>query len=275
MKLSRAKILVSIFILIFFLTLFIISLTMTVAAIYKPYEKPTLHHPLGTDNAGRDLLAYLLRGAGTALQFGILTPALSIFIAIFALFSIFNIKTERIMNDITNFFIAIPKYPLFIVLSFALPPNNWIALIVLSLLLWSNPFRILRPTFKQLLESGYVKSATILGGGSLYIMRRYLLRKTAQLLISHYAWLAIRAIGIQAGLAFLGIGDITTPSWGYMIRNAFDNPFVIYDGEWLYWVIPPTICLISLAIAFLLIAISFEERRYRTTYVSRMLRIFW
>lgn len=271
----RGKILVSIFTLIFFLALYMIGLTITTAPIYKPFEKPSIRHPLGTDNAGRDLLAYLLRSAGTALQFGILTPALSISIAIFALFSIFNIKAERIMNDITNFFIAIPKYPLFIVLSFLLPPNNWIALIVLSLLLWSAPFRILRPTFKQLLESGYVKSATILGGGSLYIMRRYLLRKTSQLLVSQYAWLAIRAIGIQAGLAFLGIGDVTTPSWGYMIRNAFDNPIVIYNGEWLYWVIPPTICLILLAIAFLLIAISFEERRYRATYTSEMLRIFW
>lgn len=269
------KIKISILIIALFAVMYGISYILSIDPIYKPFERPSWDHPLGTDHAGRDLLAYLLRASGTALIFGLATPAISLVIGLVALLSLFNSRAERITLAITDAFIAIPKYPLFVVLSFILPPRNEITILVISLLLWPLIFRIARPSFKQILSTGYVLSAMILGGGPIYITIRYIMRKLAQLLISQYSWNAVRAISMQTGLSFLGIGDIMTPSWGYMIRMAFDQPRVLYSNAWLWWVLPPTACLIVLAIAFLLIAISVEETRQRSDYASRLLSSFW
>jgi peptide/nickel transport system permease protein len=270
-----AKVTTSIAILGLFAAMYMFSLTMSIEPSYRRFESPSWEHPLGTDHVGRDLMSYLLRASGTALLFGLAAPAISLGIGLLALFSTMSNRAEKIVTTLTDIFIAIPKYPLFIVLSFILPPRNEATLLVLSLLLWPLIFRIARPTFKQILSSGYVQAAIILGGGSLYIMMKYLVRKSGQLLIAQYSWNAVRSISMQTGLAFLGIGDVLTPSWGYMVRMAFDQPRVLYTGAWLWWILPPTACLAAMATAFILLAMRAEETRPRAVQASRLLNSFW
>jgi ABC-type dipeptide/oligopeptide/nickel transport system permease subunit len=65
---------------------------------------------------------------------------------------------------------------------------------------------------------------------------------------------------IEAGLAFLGLGDPTQASWGQMLRDALDFAGLFYTDAWLWWLLPPiaAISLLLLGITFLGIAV--EER---------------
>ena len=67
---------------------------------------------------------------------------------------------------------------------------------------------------------------------------------------------ARRAVFLEAGLAFLGISDPTTQSWGRMIQQALA---FTYLDTWSWWLLPPGIALSSLVLAFALIGTGLEE----------------
>ncbi|AOL17566.1 hypothetical protein BFU36_00440 [Sulfolobus sp. A20] len=268
------KMFVGVSIIISFVIVYIISLFMKLSPTAQPYLPPSPQYLLGTTWSGESMLVYDLRASGVSLMFAILAPLFSTLIGLGLLMSIFNSFIDNAVNEITIFFISIPKYPLFLILSFVLPPNNYVTLGVMVLVLWTLPVRILRPIFKQHLNSNYVISYFMLGANNLYILRK-IIRKNINIIFSQFCTNAIVAISMQAGLAFLGIGNVSVPSWGYLIRVAIDTPRVIYTNAWIWWILPPLAFLILLDMSFLLIILDLERNYNISTLSAKLLRAFW
>lgn len=71
---------------------------------------------------------------------------------------------------------------------------------------------------------------------------------------------ASRAVALQAGLAFLGVGDPTEPSWGAMIRDAVAFRAVFVTSACTWWLVPPIVALVGLIVGITLLGTALERR---------------
>jgi peptide/nickel transport system permease protein len=69
---------------------------------------------------------------------------------------------------------------------------------------------------------------------------------------------SIRAILSESGLAFLGLGDPSYPSWGSMIKYAISYPMIFFTDAWMWWLLPAGVCITLLVLGFVLLGQSLE-----------------
>jgi peptide/nickel transport system permease protein len=132
--------------------------------------------------------------------------------------------------------------------------------LVISLLFWPNAARILRSQVLTLRTRAHVRAATGFGAGTWHQLRRHILPDLALLSIAEFIPAAGRAVGLQAGLAFLGVGDPTLPSWGAMIRDAVAFRAIFITAAWKWWLAPPVIALVALIVGITLLGAAAERR---------------
>ena len=106
-------------------------------------------------------------------------------------------------------------------------------------------------------ERAYVERARALGASDWYIIRRHVLPNALPLIFANTVLIVAVAILAEAALAFLGLGDPTSISWGSMIENGFDAG-APSAGAWWY-VVPPGLCITVLVFAIGLLGYLFEQ----------------
>jgi len=142
-----------------------------------------------------------------------------------------------------------------IVLSRSLLSSTGGLIIVLSLLCWQGGARTLRSQALSLKESPHIAAARGFGGGTWYVMHRHIIPDLGPLLVADFVFCVRRAVFLQAGLAFLGIGDPNVVSWGSMIDDA--RAWIFLD-VWQWWLIPAGAALSFTIIAITLIGSALE-----------------
>jgi peptide/nickel transport system permease protein len=110
----------------------------------------------------------------------------------------------------------------------------------------------------------FVERARALGASDSYVLRTHVLPNTLPLIFANTVIIVAVAILAEASLAFLGLGDPNSISWGTMLENAF-NAGAPSAGAWWY-VIPPGLCITTLVLAVAMVGFLFEE------YVNPRLR---
>ena len=128
-------------------------------------------------------------------------------------------------------------------------------ILILSLLSWQGGARIVRAQTLSLKEKGHISAARGFGAGTWYLMHRHIIPDLGPLLVADFIFCVRRAVFLQAGLAFLGIGDPGTVSWGRMISDARDWLFV---PAWKWWLLPAGSLLSLTIVAITLIGRSLE-----------------
>lgn len=217
---------------------------------------------LGTNLLGQDLLSQLILGARAsllvALFAGIGTVALGGVVGIVA--GWFPGWPNAVLMRVTDLVLIVPKLPLLILVG-ALTGGSVLGLsLVISLLFWPNAARILRSQVLTLRTRTHVRAATGFGASTWHQLRRHILPDLGLLSIAEFIPAAGRAVGLQAGLAFLGVGDPTLPSWGAMIRDAVAFRAVFITDAWKWWFAPPVIALVGLIVAITLVGAAAERR---------------
>lgn len=114
-------------------------------------------------------------------------------------------------------------------------------IVILALFGWQGGARIIRSQALSLKERGHVTAARSFGAGRSYIIRRHLLPDLGSLLVVDFVYCVRRAVFLQAGLAFLGLGDPGVVSWGTVIFDSFG--WVTYRNTWLWWLLPVGLAL--------------------------------
>lgn len=208
-------------------------------------------HPLGTDTLGRDVWARLAYGARTSLIVGALAMALSLVIGLTVglLAGYFGGLGDAILMWIVDLVLTMPTLLLLIVLATVLPPSLLTIPLVIGVLGWTTFARTVRGEVLTLRERDYLLAARALGASHARIIVRHLLPGVLPGVIVLAALGMSGAIGIDAGLSFLGLGvPLPTPSWGRMISDVQTYTAV---APWL--VVTPGIAISLAVIGFNLI----------------------
>jgi peptide/nickel transport system permease protein len=184
-------------------------------------------HPLGGDGVGRDELSRLLYGGRTSLIGGA--------IAVLVAFAVggppglvggfYRGWFDAIARWISDVIMAVPAILVMLVVVVTVSQNLDIAMVVLGVILAPMVFRLFRASVLAVREELYVDAARVSGLGDARILRRHVLPVVLAPSIIQATQLFAVAIGIQAGLSFLGLGDASLPSWGAMLNDGFTNVY--------------------------------------------------
>ncbi|GAB6156462.1 ABC transporter permease [Desulfosporosinus burensis] len=218
-------------------------------------EAPGAVHWLGTDDLGIDLWAQVCFGARISIIVGFGTALLAgIGGSIIGIFSGYSGGlTDKMIMRITDMVIVLPDLPMMIVLGAFFGPSVRNIIIVLALFSWTVPARIVRSKVLSVKQEKYVTAAISYGAGFWHLTLRHFLPNILPLVMVSVIRLTSRAIVAEAGLAFLGLGDPTSKSWGLILNHAINFKGIYFTDYWKWWVVSPVtaIMLLVTAIAFI------------------------
>lgn len=227
-------------------------------------NNPNLAHPsatfwLGTDEIGRDVFALVVWGARVSLYIGLLATVVAVFIgSVLGLIAGYATgAVSRLMLAIDDFFLVLPFIPLAIVLALLLGRSPTIMALVIGGTFWAGGSRLIRAQVLSLRERGYVERATALGASSRHIIFRHVLPGVAPLIIANATLIVPGAILAESTLAFLGLGDRFSPSWGKVLEGAQSSGALTLNAWWYY--LPPGLCIIGIVLAFTLVGNALER----------------
>ncbi|WP_163505391.1 dipeptide/oligopeptide/nickel ABC transporter permease/ATP-binding protein [Fodinicola acaciae] len=182
-------------------------------------------HLLGGDSAGRDLFSRLLFGASTTLYGAVVTCATGLLLGVPAGMAagFFGGTNDKVCSWISDALQSVPGMVVLLVVAAGTGQDFTVLMIALGVFLTPGYFRITRTRALAVAREPYIDAARVSGVTSVRILRTHLLRAVGPPVIVQTALTAGIAIGMQAGLQFLGIGSASTPSWGQMMNDGFQN----------------------------------------------------
>lgn len=191
-------------------------------SILNKLQPPSAGHLLGTDNLGRDVLSYLIYGARTSAILGICCTLLSVAISVLigTLSAVIGGWFDLLVQRVVDAFQCIPSMLILLILMNMMGSGLPQLIFAMSVPGGITGSRMMRSAAISVKDSGYVKSAALLGGGTLWKTFRHVIPNILPLIITNAASSLGGVILMEASLNFLGYGvDPGTPSWGYMITN--------------------------------------------------------
>jgi peptide/nickel transport system permease protein len=203
------------------------------------YARPSLAHPLGTDDAGRDVLSNFLYGARVSLIVGFFASAISIGIGgvIGLTAGYYGGRLENVLMRFTDIMLVIPDLPLAVVIVALTKPNLWNIIFIIGILGWTGTARLVRAQTLSVKQRKFVLRAKAIGAGNLYIIRRHIFPLVLPLVVVNTVLVISLAILNESTLSFLGLGDPTALSWGQMLNFAFTRG-ATSAGAWWALVVP-------------------------------------
>lgn len=189
--------------------------------VAKPFLGPgsELAPPLGTDYLGRDILAGIIGGGRATLVVAAVAAAMTMTIGILvgSLAGYFGGWIDALLMRFTEIFQVMPALLFSMVVIFIFEPGTRNETLAIGLTLWPLAARLARAEFLRLREMEYVKAARAIGCGDLRIMFRTILPNAMPPLLVAATLTVVIAILFHSGLAFLGMVDVNTISWGSML----------------------------------------------------------
>jgi peptide/nickel transport system permease protein len=229
------------------------------------FAPPSVHGPLGTDDAGRDVWTQLVYGARISLTIGFLAGFIAMFIG--SLFGIlagyFGGGIDTLLMRTTDVLLVIPDLALTLILVATLRQMDLhisptiVLVLVIGLLYWTSTARLVRSQVLTIKERQFVARARAIGAGHLHIIRKHILPQIMPLIVANTVLVLSTAILVESGLAFLGLGDPTKPSWGTMLNFAFDRSAVTNGAWWFY--LPPGLAIVWVSLGCVLLGNVLEE----------------
>ncbi|RLP75084.1 ATP-binding cassette domain-containing protein [Mycetocola tolaasinivorans] len=221
---------------------------------------------LGGDGAGRDVLSRLIFAGRLTLLGSATTVGVAIALGVTAglIAGYVGGWFDQIGGWVANLLIVLPGTIVLVALFAVVGPNVILTMVILGFMMAPNFFRVVRNQVIAVKNELYVDAARVSGLSNGRIIARHILSVIRAPIIILGASVGGAAIVVQAGLEFLGLGDPSTPTWGGMLLDAFNN---LYVGPHLMW--PPGIMIGITAISLLLIANAVRDALAGTDRSSR------
>ena len=186
-------------------------------------EAPTLQHPFGLDELGRDILARILAGARISLLVGLAVVGVSSLLGMTlgSIAGYFGGKVDDVISRVIDVLMAFPGILLAIALVAVLGPSLANVVLALSVIGWVGYARLVRGQALRARELEFVQAARALGAGSPRIVARHVLPTAFPAVVVQATLGMAGAIIAEASLSFLGLGvQPPTPSWGTMLSGG-------------------------------------------------------
>lgn len=194
---------------------------------------PSLHHPFGTDELGRDILLRSIIGAKISLLVGFVSVIISVTIGVLLGITAGykgGIVDELIMRSV-DVFLAIPTLFLILTIQVILSPSIYNVIIVIGLTSWMSVTRLVRAEVLSIKERPYILFAKSKSTPKARLIFKHILPHTLTPVIVAAMLGMGQAILTESVLSFLGLG-VQPPhaSWGNMLDNSLTY---ILDAPWM------------------------------------------
>lgn len=212
-------------------------------------EAPSLLHPFGTDNLGRDMLARTLAGLSTSIGIGLLAAVVSSIIALVlgTLAALGGKKIDACITWLIDLMLGIPHIVLLLLISYALGKGFWGVAIGVALTHWPSLCRVIRAEVLQVKQSSYVEVARSLGRGPVYIAIHHVLPAVLPQYLVGLILLFPHAILHEAAITFLGFGlPPEMPAIGIILSESMN-----YLSIGMWWLaLFPGLALLAVVLLF-------------------------
>jgi oligopeptide transport system permease protein len=189
------------------------------------YQTPTLKHPLGLDQSGRDILSRLMGGAEISMQVGVGTALLSSIIGIVLglLAGFYRGWVDSVISLVINVWYGIPDLLVVIMMVVITGRRELLFIIIaISITAWVNMARLVRGQTLSLREREFVEAARSIGTRDIGILFRHIFPNALGPIIVQATYLVPAAIIFEAFLSYLGLGvPPPNPSWGAMTSEGY------------------------------------------------------
>jgi len=255
-------------ILLFFL---LTAIFAPILAPYDPYKRvdrpilaPSSKYILGTNDIGQDIFSELIYGTRVSLTIGFAAAFFTVIIGtiIGVVSGFLGGAVDEVLMRFTDVVMILPSIPLMILLMAIFGKQSFmIMILILSIMGWTGTARLVRSSTLSIKERTYVEAAKAIGAGDGHIITNHILPNVSPLIMATMIYAVAGAMMSEAGLAFLGLGDPSTKSWGMILHYAQTSggwyANMGYPAWW--WIIPPGLCVALTVASLVLIGQAMEE----------------
>lgn len=223
-------------------------------------QGPSMTHWLGTTQIGQDVLSQVVNGAQLSLIMGFVTGGITTLVSVFVglVSGYFGGWIDEICSLFSNVFLVLPTLPLAIVLAAFLPHTGAFSIgFVIVVTGWSWGARVLRAQTMSMRNRDFVQAAKSGGEGWFRVLFFEIFPNEIGIVAAEFLGTVIYAILAEAGLEFLGLGNISTVSWGTMFYWALNNDALLLGAWW--WIVPPGLCIALLGAGLAFVNFGVDE----------------
>jgi len=219
------------------IAIFLLIIVAALAPFLSPYDPtsidvhdvlspPSMKHPLGTDELGRDLLSRIIWGSRISLKVGFVAVGISVLIGIVigALAGFYGGLIDATLMRFVDIMLAFPTFFLILAVISILEQNIFTIMVVIGITSWMDVARLVRAEFLSLKEKDFVSAARAIGASDKRLMFKHILPNALSPVFVAATFGVAGAILIESGLSFLGLGvQPPDPSWGNILTAGKDN----------------------------------------------------
>jgi len=224
---------------------------------YQPFyegkvrQPPSSEYLFGTTSIGTDVFSEIIHGTKYTIYVGVLVTAITMSIAIIvgALAGYFGGRIDNILMRISEVFLVFPSLMLILVfvriftvsagepfwtiplINLQIPAGLTIVIVVLSLFNWASNARMIRGEFMRIRELEFIEAEKALGASNRRIIFRHILTNLLSSIIVVSTLTIAYAILLEAGVSFLGFGDVNTLTWGQILQENFSEMRIVWWAE--------------------------------------------
>jgi oligopeptide transport system permease protein len=212
-----------------FIVVALVSFVWTPYPIWKQalgptYQGPSLIHPFGLDDYGRDILSRVMGGAGIALGVGVgaslLASIIGIVLGLTAGF--YRGKIDVAISLLINISYGVPDLLIALILVVLIGRGIQNIILAISITAWLGMARLVRGQTMSLRERDFVEAARSIGTKNVQILARHILPNALGPIVVQATYLVPAAIIFEAFLSLLGMGvPPPAPSWGSMASEGY------------------------------------------------------
>lgn len=216
----------------------------------RPNAAPSVAHPFGGDEYGRDYLIRSLWAGRVSLTMGIAVAVVALVLGVTVGLTSGYIGGwfDDAMSAVVNLVISLPSFFLLVVIATLIRPNLFTLTLVIGGLGWVSVARQVRGTVLSVREREYVLAARVLGATNFRIMLRHILPNVTSIIVVVAGFEVAAGILAESGVSFIGLG-VQPPdaSWGNMLTNSLRY---VYSSPWLV-TFPGLFIFVSVACIYL------------------------
>ncbi|MGN8048225.1 ABC transporter permease [Curtobacterium sp. 22159] len=210
---------------------------------------PSAGHLLGTDAVGHDVLGRLMYGGKVSLMVGIAAGILATVVGTLwgSVAGYVGGWVDAVMMRVVDAGIAIPALFILLVISAITTPGVWGLIVILGLVSWLVPSRLIRAETLTLKNRDYVLTLRAIGGSHARAIGRHLLPNSVSTIVVAATFQVADAILLVAYVSYLGLGvQAPATDWGGMLSAGLT---AAYSGRW-WLIVPPGLAVILVVCAF-------------------------
>jgi peptide/nickel transport system permease protein len=220
---------------------------------------PSLDNIFGTDSLGRDVLGEVIWGTQQSMLVAVAASAIAIAVGtLVAVIGAYFRKLDGFISVLVDLTLSLPVLPLMILIAALVGPSTTTIIGVVAAFSWPEVTRLVRSQALTVVGLPYVDAARLMTTSPFWIIGRHVIPAVTPVIVVSVVVTASRAVLSAAGLAFLGLGDPTTWSWGRILYEAQQSG-AMSSAWWL--TLFPSIAILLLVLSATLVSIAYNDAR--------------